>query len=201
MATTRRMTAEERARREAAYGVWVERDLDFAVAAAALGMEEEELRRWAKVHRWFARREEAQAEQLSALRQAANRLEQLRPLIEGIDDSGQRLFVPSEMKLDAAVQGVGIVLDLGGEHAEATRALIRGEVFASAVVLAQFALGVDAAGRAIQIDPKEQTAARQELVRLGLATPTEVKTLTLTDLLARLKERLRERGFESEPQA
>lgn len=195
-----RITQEERDRRDAAYRVWADNDFAYAAAAAAAGVGEKELRRWATVHRWHARWSDERQEEIADLRRAADEVNELRTLLEGVNAGGQRLFVPAETQIDAASRIIDICIEQGGKFAETTRAILHGIAPDSIDGLARMARGVDGDGQPVPIDPEVRVAAKELLVNAGLVTETEL-TLPLSTLLALLRKRLRERGFEPEPQA
>ncbi len=201
MTKRRRLTPEERARREEAYRVWLSHDFDTAAAAAELGIEEKELRRWETVHRWWARWMNERGALLAERLKVHNEVEQLRSLLRGIDANGHRLFVPVEIQVDAASRLLEITLSVEGVTGDVTRAIYRGMIPDFVADLARMALGVDQGGEPGPNSPELQAMASDQLIGRGLATQPELRTLTLPELSARLRERLRERGFDPDPQA
>ena len=202
MAKRRRLTREEREQRERAYQVWVRYGRATAATAAALGVEEKEVQRWERVHRWHERWLAESEAELARLHEANVDMEKLMPLISGVGATGQRLYVSGEMRAEAVGQAIDILFSVGGKTEEVARAAIRGMVPALVIGLAQAALGVDQDGKLMQkTDPEAQKMARDELIGHGLATQAELKTLTLPELSVLLRERLRERGYDPDPQA
>ena len=196
-----RISKEERERRDAAYRVWVDNDFGYAAAAASAGVDEKELRRWETVHKWHTRWWAEKQEELASLRRTADEAKRLRALLNGVGAGGQRLFVSTEMKLDA-VRGIfDIVLELGGEPADALRASLLGMAPDTVDSAARMARGVNREGQPMEIDPESREAGREHLLGSGLVSNIELGTLPLPELLALLRVRLRERGFEAEPQA
>jgi hypothetical protein len=201
VAKRRRLTKEEREQRDRAYQSWVKHDHDYTATAAALEMDEKELRRWGSVHRWDLRWAEEQWEEIASLKQAIDKVSRLRTLVEGIDANGQQLYVSTELALDAAIEIIDINLSVGGETEQITRAQLRGMVPDAMVGLAQIALGVDKDGQPTSSDPEVRQMASEALVDRGLATENEIRTLSLRELKSRIYERLRARGLEPEPQS
>lgn len=102
-------------------------------------------------------------------------MDRLSPLIRGVAAAGRPLYVPTEMKLEAATQALDLVLALGGREAEGVRALARAATPSAIAVLAELALGVDKDGRpSARADPAAQAEATAFLVRQGWATRAEI---------------------------
>ena len=197
----RRGLTQERARRDEAYRVWLRHDFDTAATAAELRMTEKDLRRWETAHRWWARWMAERGGQLAERIKVRDEIERLGALLSGIDATGQRLFVPVEVQVDAAARLLDITLGLEGGTGDVARADFRGVIPDSVTDGARSALGVDQEGQPRLTAPEVQTMARDQLIGRGLVTQRELKALALPELSARLRERLHERGFDPDPQA
>ena len=192
----KRLTNEERARRDAVYQVWAKNEMDFVATSKATGVEEKELRRWYRVHQWWKRWAAEQDAELAKLQQVADEIEQLAPLVKGITVDGNPLYISSEIKLDAASLALEKMIGLGGEIADQTREHLKPAIPGAVITLTCIARGVNRDGQQVEVSIKDQEDAQRAVLGTGIVTKNELDRLPIQDLFELIRKRLREQGLD-----